>query len=145
MAGVLKEVLDNNTEKLLTMIKKISRKATNITFTRVGREGKSLSLMASDVAKCENGKSLITTANKVGADGLLEYTDKEYDSMFIQETHALRFNFVDFNTSLLLDRFKTTSTDDILMGKKTTVIIEMSIVELPKVASASTNKRRIEW
>ena len=55
------------------------------------------------------------------------------------------FKFDDFNTSLLLDRFETTSIDDILMWKKTTVMIEMSIVELPKVASASTNKRRIEW
>ena len=54
------------------------------------------------------------------------------------------FKFDDFNTSLLLDRFETTSIDDILMGKKTTVMIEMPIVEFPKVASASINKRRIK-
>ena len=82
-------------------------------------------------------------ADKVD-DDLFSYTDDEYESMFTHKTHTLRFNFVDFNTSVLLDRFKTTSIDDILMGKNTTVMIEMSIV--PKAASASSsNRRRIQF
>ena len=49
----------------------------------------------------------------------------------VKKTHSLLFQFISLDASMYLDHFSETPTNDILMGKNTTVKIEVSIVKLP--------------
>ena len=81
-------------------------------------------------------------ADEVDRSGVFDFDDDEYEHVFNKKTHTLLFKFVGLDVSLFLDIFMKTPTNDILMGRNTTIKIEVSVVELPFTGSAGGRKRK---